>query len=442
MKSDDATGIALNARAAGLVDLARGSLGDMSDAQRIAGLHALRARLAGERRARRARFIAFALAGAGTCAATAWGVATHHAGRSAAAAGALALHVEGAALQSGGAVEAGSAHPVLRFSDGSEIALAQNARVHVRSIDAHGARVTLDGGEAHVYVVHANDTHWSFDAGPFVVGVTGTAFGLAWREDTQRLDVRLENGTVVVSGPVSDAPLSLRAGQWLTVRGSEVLIRRLSADESGDARAIAPVEERVDAPALPSPGADKTRETAREGRRASAERPEAAARRAIDPTDGTTKHHWVIDLANGQFDSIVSQATALGLDASVSKSDPDELAALADAARYTRQEGLARGALLALRRRFPGSEHAHSAAFHLGKLADSEQDHRAARSWFETYLTEAPNGTYAPEALGRKMLLVQLLEGSAAARSLADTYLRRFPSGTYADAARSLSAAP
>jgi hypothetical protein len=75
-------------------------------------------------------------------------------------------------------------------------------------------------------------------------------------------------------------------------------------------------------------------------------------------------------------------------------------------------------------------------------MSESEQDPRAALSWFEAYLGEVPSGTYASEALGRKMLLVQLLDGKPAARALADTYLRRFPGGTYADAARALSSTP
>ena len=151
----------------------------------------------------------------------------------------LTLHVESADLRADGTVEgSGSARPVLRFSDGSDVSLNQGARVRVRSTDEHGARITLEQGEAHVYVVHAQGTHWTFDAGPFVVAVTGTAFSLSWREDARHLDVRLENGTVSVSGPASDAPLALRAGQWLSWRGGErgeVYIRRLDAADEAEA---------------------------------------------------------------------------------------------------------------------------------------------------------------------------------------------------------------
>jgi ferric-dicitrate binding protein FerR (iron transport regulator) len=447
MRSDDAPEVSLNDRAAGLVELARRSLGEMTEEQRAAGLHALRTRLVNERRTRQSRWAATAIASAAACAVLG-GVVWHRHARlgsavsaPAVAAASLSVRVEGAVLDGSGSIEAGTSRPVIRFSDGSEIVLAEKARVHLRSMDDQGAHVTLDDGETHVYVVHAPSTRWIFDAGPFVVNVTGTAFGLAWREETQRLDVRLENGTVLVSGPMSDGPLSLRAGQWLTVRGSEVLIRGLSAPAtSADATSTPSVEA---APAVLS-GTDRPRE-AREGRRPGerAERRDAISREhTMDLGDSTSRHHWATDLAAGRFPSIVDEATALGIDGVLAHSELEELAALADAARYTRHESLARGALQALRRRFPRSEQAHIAAFHLGRMSESEQDPRAALSWFEAYLGEVPSGTYASEALGRKMLLVQLLDGKPAARELADTYLRRFPGGTYADAARALSSTP
>ncbi|HXN34377.1 MAG TPA: hypothetical protein VN894_21090, partial [Polyangiaceae bacterium] len=140
-----------------------------------------------------------------------------------------------------------------------------------------------------------------------------------------------------------------------------------------------------------------------------------------------------------KFGAIVDEALRMGLDAAFLASSSDDLAALADAARYTRQYEVARGAFLSQRRRFPASERAHVAAFSLGRLADTQQDVRVALSWFETYLMEAPEGVYASEALGRKMLLVQQLDGNDAARPLAEAYVRRFPSGTYARTAHALT---
>jgi TolA-binding protein len=117
--------------------------------------------------------------------------------------------------------------------------------------------------------------------------------------------------------------------------------------------------------------------------------------------------------------------------------------ALADAARYRRRMELARDALLAERRRFPSSPRSLDAAFLLGRVEEAS-DRGVARAieWYDEYLTRAPTGTYASEALGRKMTLTSKLEGSSQARAIAEDYLRRFPNGTYAGPARAFVRAP
>ncbi len=428
MRHPEAVAEGLSPRAASVAELARQHLGHMSDRQREAILGAVRSKMDERRRARAVRRSAFMVAAAGTCAAFVGILAVRHHGR----AEALSYRVEGADLRAGGYVEAGSSNrPVLRFSDGSEVALAEASRLHVRSVDEHGAQVTLDEGHAHAYITHAVATHWSFEAGPFVVNVTGTAFGISWAADEGRLDVRLENGAVNVSGPVFDKPVALRAGQWLTVRARDVLIRDLSSPEA-DAR-----KEPAD------PGRDLEPESMAPTAEPSAEgvAPKRARHRSVaaPPVASALDHHWSAELADGKFTAIVDDALRMGLDTAFSSSGAEDLAALADAARYTRHYEVARGAFLSERRRFPASERARVAAFSLGRLADSQQDVRVALSWFETYLTEAPDGVYASEALGRKMLLIQQLDGNDAARPLAEAYVRRFPTGTYARTAHALT---
>jgi ferric-dicitrate binding protein FerR (iron transport regulator) len=218
----------LSAPTAGLVELARDSLGQMTEERRVAGLAALRARLASHRgvwtrrRSGLARVGALALAG---CIGLTllW---LRHRGEHASP---LVLRVEGAPLGDDGLVEAVGSGPVLRFSDGSAIDLAERTRVRVRSMDEHGAWLIIERGKAQVHVVHDRGTLWTFDAGPYVVAVTGTDFAISWREVARRLDVQLENGVLTVSGPASDAPLTLSAGQWLSARGGDVRIGSSSA---------------------------------------------------------------------------------------------------------------------------------------------------------------------------------------------------------------------
>jgi TolA-binding protein len=116
-----------------------------------------------------------------------------------------------------------------------------------------------------------------------------------------------------------------------------------------------------------------------------------------------------------------------------------DLAALADAARYGRHDDTARRALLAQRRRFPASSAARDASFLLGRLEETRGDTSGAVEWYDRYLAESPSGTYASEALGRKMNVMQEVYGDERVRPVAAEYLSRFPQGTYAARARALA---
>ncbi len=193
MRLREAEAVSLSPRAADAVELARQHFGRMSDRQREALLVSLRSKMASRRRSRVIGTSALAAAAAMACAGVGTVALRHHA-RSVE----ISFRVEGGRVGAGGLIESGASdHPIVRFSDGSEVALAAGSRAHVRTVDEHGANVTVDDGQAHAYVVHASGARWSFDAGPFVVHVTGTAFGISWAAEEERLDVRLENGSVM-----------------------------------------------------------------------------------------------------------------------------------------------------------------------------------------------------------------------------------------------------
>ena len=140
---------------------------------------------------------------------------------------------------------------------------------------------------------------------------------------------------------------------------------------------------------------------------------------------------------------IVADARRIGLAKVFDRGSSEELAALANAARYQRDDALARRALLTQRRRFPRSVRAAEASFLLGRLDDeSGGDARQALDWYDRYLREAPSGAYVSEALGRKMVVLQRTGRQGQASDIATDYLRRFPTGTYAHAARALVRAP
>jgi len=152
---------------------------------------------------------------------------------------------------------------------------------------------------------------------------------------------------------------------------------------------------------------------------------------------------WAAELARGSWDGILADVDREGIDATLANASSEDLFALADAARYRRRTDLARAALLAQRQRFPRDARALDAIFLLGRVEELRAQGAAqAITWYDDYLARAPAGSYAAEALGRKMILTHERNGRSAAQPIADEYLRRFPGGSYAGAARALQRTP
>jgi hypothetical protein len=342
---------------------------------------------------------------------------------------ALSYSVQGGRVGPSGILEAngGTTEPSLRFSDGTKVVFLNGARGRVKSVGLHGARVALTG-KADVSVVPAQGSQWLFDAGPFLITVTGTNFTAEWRDADGHLEVALRTGAISVTGPLSDRAITLRGGQRLIVstRQKEVLIRDLNSRQDTSAASVAPRP-------IENSGSEPS-ETLR------AEAPKAIP--AVPEPPHRTASNWSAELAAGHFGTILEQAEQRGLELVLAEVSSAELAALSDAARYSRRDEVARRALTAQRRRFPRSARANDAAFLLGRLEETAQHPELALAWYQRCLDESPHGTYLSEALGRKMTLVQRLHGAARARPIAEEYLRRFGNGTYASAARALIRAP
>jgi TolA-binding protein len=285
--------------------------------------------------------------------------------------------------------------------------------------------LAVDEGRLRAEVVHSLGSEWRFDLGPYSVNVTGTRFEVAWYPQQDQFDLKLEHGSVTVQAPVANAPIPLRAGQWLTIRSrsNEVTIRNLTTSSGSvpvlkstpepETSAVAPLQ----SPSAACPGTSLTE---------------------LQPHKPETRLSWINELRLGHLEPIIADARQRGLESSFDSVSSEELSALADAARYTRRNDIARSALSAQRRRFPGSRAATDAAFLLGKLDEAERNAARALDQFNIYLQEAPSGRYAGEALGRKMAIVQKSAGSAAAKPIASQYLAKYPSGTYAEAARAI----
>ena len=329
----------------------------------------------------------------------------------------LTYRVVNGAVVEGERVVAGTGTEV-RFSDGSALVLTPGAETSIAELDANGGRVRLDEGTAKVSITKRPGASWMLAAGPYSVRVTGTAFSLHWSKRDQNFEIAMTSGSVVVTGPLINSGITLRAGQRLE---SRVDAGRLVLD--GDV----PVAKEDPAVAALNPGPGAA--------------PVAVAPHAPPSSDTTLSARpqpldWRKKAAAGEFADVIAAAERRGLDATLASVSLDDLAALADSARYARRPALAKRALLAERSRFPRSVAARDAAFFLGRIAEDEG--AGASEWYERYLSESPEGAYASQALGRQMMLAYQRGGAKAASSLASSYLAKYPNGAYVGTAKKI----
>ncbi len=353
---------------------------------------------------------------------------------------ALSYQIEGGTILEGGYLrEAGHAGIKVSFNEGSRLVLPSGTRGRLRSVDKQGARVAIEQGMASFEVVQGGGRRWLIEAGPFFVTVKGTAFTVGWDASTERFELALRRGQVVVSGPISGGDVTLRAGQRLVVnlQKAETVI---SDEKLDDFSALSPADKAIpDGVARP--------ESASVGRSIRVKPGlSTTGGSATAPVSGTTSDspkHWADALARGHWNRILDSVERDGLTSALDNASSEDLIALANVARYRHRLALARAALLTQRQRFPHSPRANDALFLLGRVEELDENGTSqAIAWYDQYLEHVPAGTFSAEALGRKMTLTSEAQGPNAARSVAEEYLRRFPRGSYAGSARALHDAP
>jgi hypothetical protein len=172
--------------------------------------------------------------------------------------------VDGPVTVSGAVVEAlaspGSESPPARmhFSEGSEIALSNGARMRVANRGSHGADLVLERGHAALNVAHRAGARWSVTSGPFTVEVVGTTFSLDWSPAEERMVVDLTAGRVRIRGVSVGGPIEMTSGERLvaSVRDHRVTLAPLNAPPA-IATATATATATADASAEPlAPPAD------------------------------------------------------------------------------------------------------------------------------------------------------------------------------------------
>jgi hypothetical protein len=397
--------------------------GHVSDALHVAGRARLVAAVEKERGHHTSRVVVmrttYAVAAMVVIAIGAWGVERYRAPE---------WTVEGAVAQSAPSAEGAfvqspaAADAVIHFTDGSAVKLAKASRARV-SRGGGGHHVVLEDGRAEVKIAHGASLAFAFDAGPFTVKATQGSMALAWSGGDEQLEVAPTDGAALVKGGL--------AGEGLTVNGGDKLTAKVKSGELQITRADGAVTTSIAPSALPSAAPPPAAPTLEMDLPAT---PPPAVTAAA-----ATHLSWSAMVAKGDYDSVLKEADAMGVDGAIAKRPLGDLAALADASRYKARTDVARRALTAERSRFPGSKEAHTAAFLLGRLAeDQEQAPAKAIPWYDRYLKEAPSGPFASDALGRKMVCVQHTQGPDAARPIAEQYARRFPHGAYSGVAEEL----
>ena len=288
------------------------------------------------------------------------------------------------------------------------------------------ARLRVEEGSLAAHVVHAEATDWRFSAGPYEVRVVGTKFDLAW--DGGLLQLQMHDGSVEVHGPDN--------GRW-TASGTQRL--ELGTRATTNQPAVAEQTGRSDDSA--SDEAASAKHTRRTDRRRAAGGEVGSLRTPTAALREEVKHSpsWSEMLAAGRFTEILTEASAEGLERSLSTRSASELSALAQAARYAKRPVLSERAWTALQQRFSSSRMAKDAGFFLGRVAEQRGQASSALRQYRAYLNGRSSGQYTAEALGGMMRLLRTSSPAEAAR-YAHRYLASFPTGPYVRLARELIA--
>ncbi|MBU1412101.1 hypothetical protein KKC22_11345, partial [Myxococcota bacterium] len=150
------------------------------------------------------------------------------------------------------------------------------------------------------------------------------------------------------------------------------------------------------------------------------------------PGPATTTPEWKSLLRKEEYQQAVALIEKHGLSTFADQATLSDLQAMANAARYAGRGQTAVVLLVSLRTRFPGTAQASTAAFLMGRVYSEQlRDHRAAVSWFSTYLAEVPSGSLVEEALGRKMDAAQRAGMAAEARRTAAILVKQYPTSPF-----------
>ncbi|MBK7863531.1 MAG: FecR domain-containing protein [Archangiaceae bacterium] len=313
------------------------------------------------------------------------------------------------------------------FNEASQVYLEPGASAHVVRATGHEAEVVLESGELTVSITSGRKNLWRFRAGENVVIVRGTKFSMLWKPKAQALDVRVREGKVEVhtadgqlryvtpGEPLAFAP-SPPSGERVGVRGP--VVEEEPEVEVAEPRVDAAPVKKVAPKSVP---ASPTVAVVDPLTPALSPKGEREGLRPLAP-------EWKRQAEGGHYARAVALVEEQGLGEAMRAVGADDLLLFADAARLARRADLGRTVLTSLRERFKGTSDAAEAAFRLGRLEFDAQHFTDAGSWFDLYVTEAPQGAFEGEALGRRLDAWHRAHDPRVGAA-ADAYLERYPRG-------------
>ncbi|MEL7372570.1 MAG: FecR family protein [Myxococcota bacterium] len=328
-------------------------------------------------------------------------------------------------------------HRVLWFDDGTSIRLKTGTELRVKTIDNVGATVELRHGEILFAGRHTPHNRWRLISGNYDVRVRGTRFRLEWSPKSARFMIDIEEGQVDVRTPQTEKIFRLGAGDRF-VRPTPV--ESTVAPESAGTPDSAAITESAVTPEPPAPAPRANRKIPE--RRSTRSPKEPVSKATLRQLDGATLpkrrrstkpiSDWKPLVAQRAYLEAVSAAEAQGLATICSSEPPALLMELVDAARYARRFAAAIKLLKCIRTYHDEAVvEAPLAAYLLGTIAVERRRAARARRWFAQYLSEAPHGPLAEQAMGQLIIL-----DGPEVRHWAQRYLRQYPNGAHADHAR------
>jgi transmembrane sensor len=264
----------------------------------------------------------------------------------------------------------GFARGTTRLSDGSSVAVAEDAALDVLGNDSHAVSLLLRSGTASFDIEPGGPRRWSIECGLVTVEVIGTELTIERREATstspEEVRVAVARGVVLLRGDrVPDRVRRLTAGEELIVQGEQ-------------SPAVAAAPSLSDASSSDGPTEEHT-----EDRSAG----HSVVADVAAPMPETTGVAWQSLADQGEYVRAYDLLGREGVSREVTSAGVDELMALADVARLSGHPDEAIGPLERILELHSASSQAPFAAFILGRIhLDHRRDPVAAAFAFEQAL--------------------------------------------------------